>query len=171
MRRLGQPAEVDTGRRALGQHRQADAVLQRRPGARGVRQRAVLGRAPARGRRGPWRRPAQPGNALDSGWLFDTRLDYSTGAHRPIRFLAQGRDVSATIDSALSGTPGFQNDGDNEITGIHVSDGDATEHGLLGAKRPRPFRDGWRVFYNQQHGDNIAWEILRVRGQGDRDDD
>ena len=112
------------------------------------------------------------GNALDSGWLFDTRLDYSTGAHKPVRIIAQGRDVSATIDSALSGTPGFHNDGDNELTGIHVSDGDPTEHGLLGAERPRPFRDGWRVFYNQQHGENIAWELLRVHfGDNDRDDD
>ncbi len=111
------------------------------------------------------------GNALDSGWLFDTRLDYSTGAQRPIRFLAQGRDVSATIDSALSGSPGFQNDGDNEITGFHVSDGDPTERGVLGAKRPRPFHDGWRVFYTQQHGDNVTWELLRAPRAGDRDDD
>ena len=109
------------------------------------------------------------GNALDSAWLFDTQLDYSTGAKRPIRFIAQGRDVSATIDSALSGTPGFKNDGDNEITGIHVSDGDPTEHGLLGAKRPHPFRDGWRVFYTQQHGDNVTWEILGPRREGDRE--
>jgi len=106
------------------------------------------------------------GNALDSGWLLDTRVDYSTGARKPVRFLAEGRDVAATIDSALSGTPGFQNEGDNEITGIHVSDGDPSPRGILGAKIPRPFRDGWRVFYNQQHGDNVAWELLRL-GRGD----
>jgi hypothetical protein len=113
------------------------------------------------------------GNALDSGWLLDTRVDYSTGAARPVRFLAEGRDVSATIDSALQGTSGFKNDGDNEITGIHVSDGDATPHGLLGARIPRPFSDGWRVFFNQQHGENVAWELLRLRrGDGhNRDDD
>ena len=112
------------------------------------------------------------GNALDSGWLFDTRIDYSTGAHKPIRIIAEGRDVSATIDSALSGTPGFQNEGDNEITGIHVSNGDPTPHGLLGAKRPTPFKDGWRVFYTQQHGENIVWELLlRHSSRSDRDDD
>jgi hypothetical protein len=75
--------------------------------------------------------------------------------------MAQGRDVSATIDSALGSIAGngFQNDGDNEITGIHISDGDPTVDGILGAKRLRPFRGGWRVFYTQQHGDNITYEI------------
>jgi hypothetical protein len=29
--------------------------------------------------------------------------------------------------------------GDNEITGIHVSDGDPSSAGILGAKLPRPF--------------------------------
>ncbi len=55
---------------------------------------------------------------------------------------------------------GFQNEGDNEITGIHVSDGDPTPGGVLGAKGPHPFRDGWRVFWTQQHGDNTTWEIV-----------
>jgi hypothetical protein len=70
---------------------------------------------------------------------------------------------SATVDSGLSGSPGFTNDGDNEITGIHVSDGDPSVKGILGAKTPQPFRpDGlWRVFWTQQHGDNITWELIR----------
>src|SRR5262249_20423335 len=110
------------------------------------------------------------GNALDSGWLFDVRKDYSNPANHPLRLIAQGRDPSATIDSGLQGTPGFQNDGDNEITGFHVSDGDPSPGGLLGAARPRPFHDGWRVFYTGQHGDNITWEIIRAGG-GDDDDD
>ena len=37
--------------------------------------------------------------ALDSGFLFDVDRDYSHGT-QPIRFLAEGRDASATIDSA-----------------------------------------------------------------------
>ena len=41
-----------------------------------------------------------------------------------------------------------------------MSDGDATIGGILGAKTPKPFQDGWRLFWNQQHGDNFAWEIL-----------
>ena len=74
--------------------------------------------------------------------------------------LALGRDPSATIDSSLSAAgAGFQNDGDNEITGFHISDGDPTTGGILGAKVPTPYRDGWRVFYTQQHGDNVTWEI------------
>jgi hypothetical protein len=111
-------------------------------------------------------------NAFDSAYMFDVRKDYSDAANQPIRTLAQGRDPSATIDSGLLGTSGFQNEGDNEITGIHVSDGDAGPDGLLGAKVPRPFRDGWRVFYTQQHGDNVTYEIVRNPGSGDeRDDD
>ena len=101
-------------------------------------------------------------NALDSAFLFDVRLDYSNSANQPVRILAQGRDSSATIDSAFSGMPGYQNDGDNEITGFHVSDGDPTSHGLLGTKLPLPFHFGWRVFYTGQHGDNRTFEILPV---------
>ena len=106
-------------------------------------------------------------NALDSAWLFDVDVDYSNPAHQPVRLMAQGRDPSATIDSGLQGTPGFQNDGDNEITGFHVSDGDPSTHGILGARRPRPFEDGWRVFYTGQHGDNVTWEIVRAAGCDD----
>jgi hypothetical protein len=103
-------------------------------------------------------------NALDSAFVFDVRIDYSNSANQPVRMLAQGRDPSATIDSAFSGMPGYQNEGDNEITGFHVSDGDPTIHGLLGAKNPRPFQDGWRAFYTGQHGDNRTFEILPVNG-------
>jgi hypothetical protein len=31
---------------------------------------------------------------------------------------------------------------------------------LPGAKRPKPFHAGWRLFNTQQHGDNYTWEIL-----------
>jgi hypothetical protein len=101
-------------------------------------------------------------NALDSLYLFDTAADYgSASTPAPIRVLAQGRDPSAVVDSGFSGKEGFQNDGDNEITGIHVSDGDPNTTGVLGAKRPHPFSHGtWRVFYTGQHGDNYTWEIL-----------
>jgi hypothetical protein len=100
-------------------------------------------------------------NALDSAYLFHVNVDYSDPSQQPVRILAQGRDPSATIDSALGALgKGFQNDGDNELTGIHISDGDPTPDGILGAKLPDPFSNGWRVFYTQQHGDNITWEIL-----------
>jgi hypothetical protein len=99
--------------------------------------------------------------ALDSAYLFDVNADYKNG-QQPVRFIAEGRDPSATVDSALSAAGnGFQNDGDNEITGLHASDGDATVAGLFGAKTPTLFRGGWRLFWTQQHGDNITWEITR----------
>jgi hypothetical protein len=100
-------------------------------------------------------------NALDSAYLYRVSGDFDD-APTPVRVLAEGRDPSATIDSALGDakTPGFVNDGDNEITGIHISDGDATAAGLLGAKVPRPFTRGWRVFWTQQHGDNVTWEVI-----------
>jgi hypothetical protein len=113
-------------------------------------------------------------NALDSAWLFDLNTNYANSANQPIRILAQGRDPSATIDSGLLGTTGFQNEGDNEITGFHVSNGDPGVQGLLGEKEPKPFKDNWRVFYTQQHGDNFTWEIISTRknnGQGDDNDD
>jgi hypothetical protein len=54
----------------------------------------------------------------------------------------------------------FNNEGDNEITGWHLSDGNPTVNGLLGSKIPKPFQEGWRLFFTQQHGDNFTWEIL-----------
>jgi Bacterial protein of unknown function (DUF839) len=99
-------------------------------------------------------------NAFDSGYLFDLRTSYARGA-APVRFLAEGRDEAATEDNMLGALGnGFQNEGDNEITGIHMSDGDPSPAGILGAKLPRPFSDGWRLFWTQQHGQNITWEIL-----------
>jgi len=106
-------------------------------------------------------------NALDSGFLFDVTRNYADGS-QPTRFLAQGRDPSATIDSAIRDiTPPvpFKNDGDNEITGIHTSDGDPSPDGILGARVPsRPFdpSSAWRTFYNGQHGDNIMWRLITL---------
>jgi secreted PhoX family phosphatase len=98
-------------------------------------------------------------NALDSGFVFDVTKDYSNTANRPVRWLAEGRDASATIDSAGGGFG--KNDGDNEITGTTVSDGDPSVGGILGAKLPHLFQGGgWRWFYTQQHGDNPTYEVV-----------
>jgi hypothetical protein len=106
-------------------------------------------------------------NALDSAWVFDTRTDYSKPANQPVRMIAQGRDTSATLDSAYSAAGnGFQNEGDNEITGFHVSNGDPTVNGILGAANPNPFHYGWRAFVNNQHGDNIMDEIVANPANG-----
>jgi hypothetical protein len=91
-------------------------------------------------------------NALDSAYLLDVTEDQPA----PLRFIAEGRDPSATFDAEHSG---HGNDGDNEITGIHVSDGDPSVAGLLGAKVPTLFSDGWRMFWTQQHGDNYTYEV------------
>jgi Bacterial protein of unknown function (DUF839) len=99
-------------------------------------------------------------NALDSAWAFDVTLDYSNPANQPVLFLAEGRDPSATLDSAFGSFSGFQNEGDNEITGIHMSNGDPSTAGILGAAVPKLFKDGWRLFYTAQHGENMTWEIL-----------
>jgi len=108
-------------------------------------------------------------NALDSGFVFDVTADYSTGL-QPIRWLAEGRDPSAALDAANGGFG--KNDGDNEVTGPYVSDGDPSVRGILGAKIPNVFRDGWRWFWTQQHGDNFTWEVLpRSRGDDDRGED
>ncbi len=105
-------------------------------------------------------------NALDSGYIIDLTADYADPANVPARLLAEGRDPSATLDSAFGSFAGFQNEGDNEITGFHVSNGDPSARGLLGATIPRPFKDGWRIFWTQQHGENFTWEILPNTGNG-----
>jgi hypothetical protein len=100
-------------------------------------------------------------NALDSGFVFDATKDYSNPANVPVRWLAEGRDPSATLDADNAGFG--KNEGDNEITGIHVSDGDPTKNGILGAKLPKPWEGAglWRVFYTQQHGDNNTFEVVK----------
>jgi len=95
---------------------------------------------------------------FDAGWVFDVDVNYANADNKPIRWLAQGRDALAAIDSA---TGGFgKNDGDNEITGVHVSDGDTGPGGILGAKAPHLFHGGWRWFWTQQHGGNFLFEVI-----------
>jgi hypothetical protein len=96
-------------------------------------------------------------NALDSAWAFDV----TDATPSPWRWLAEGRDASATYDAGCGSACG--NDGDNEITGLHVSDGDPTVGGILGAKLPELNNKEWRWFYTQQHGDNFTYEVLLNR--------
>ena len=97
-------------------------------------------------------------NALDSAYALDVRLDYANPKNQPVRWLAEGRDPSATIDSAFGGFG--KNEGDNEITGLHVSDGDPGTRGILGAEVPDVRNPQWRWFYTQQHGDNTTWQVM-----------
>src|SRR5471030_274829 len=106
-------------------------------------------------------------NALDSAYSFNVGVDFSNPQNQPVRLIAEGRDPSATLDSAGGGFG--KNEGDNEITGFHVSDGDPGVGGILGAKDPKlgahgGASGGWRMFYTQQHGDNPTYEVLLQRG-------
>jgi hypothetical protein len=105
-------------------------------------------------------------NALDSAFAFDVTKDYSNPATQPIRWLAEGRDPSATLDGSASPTGFGKNDGDNEITGALVSDGDPTAGGILGAQVPDLSDASWRWFWTQQHGDNTTWEVLSRHHHG-----
>ena len=93
-------------------------------------------------------------NRLDSIWAYDL-----TDPANPVRFLALGRDTASEADAALldADTAGFQNEGDNEVTGVHASSGSPFVSGMQGRtgslSNPR-----W--FFTQQHGKNIVWEIL-----------
>jgi hypothetical protein len=97
-------------------------------------------------------------NGLDSGWVWNVNSDYSQAANQPVRWLAEGRDASATLDADNAGFG--SNEGDNEITGVFVSDGDTGTDGVLGSKAPDLDNSKWRWFYTQQHGDNYTYEVL-----------
>jgi hypothetical protein len=45
------------------------------------------------------------------------------------------------------------------FTGIHVSDGDPTAAGLLGAEVPDLSDPSWRTFWTRQHGGNVTREV------------
>jgi len=92
-------------------------------------------------------------NKLDSIWAF--QVDRPRGV--PARFLALGRDDASTLDAHLAdaNTPGFQNDGDNEPTGLHVSNGLSGIPDLIGREGPEESR----LFFTQQHGLNQVFEV------------
>jgi hypothetical protein len=106
-------------------------------------------------------------NALDSAFTLDVTRDYSNAFNQPIRWLAEGRDPSATLDGSATPTGFGKNDGDNEITGVLVSDGDTAVNGILGAKTPNLSNASWRWFYTQQHGDNATYEVVPLDRGGD----
>jgi hypothetical protein len=96
-------------------------------------------------------------NALDSVWAFDVR-----GADiNARRFIALGRDIASEQDVTFSeaGTPGFQNEGDNEPTGLHISDGSTSIQSLQG-KPENPVESRW--YFTQQHGLNTVYQIIRT---------
>ena len=71
------------------------------------------------------------------------------------------RDVVTFVEDA--GDTLGSNEGDNEITGVHVSDGDPGAQGILGAKARNLSNGEWRFFWTQQHGDNVTWEVTAAK--------
>jgi len=104
-------------------------------------------------------------NALDSAFVWNVDRDYSNPANQPLRWLAEGRDPSATLDAANGGFG--SNEGDNEITGLYVSDGATGADDVLGSEAPNLRNDRWRWFYTQQHGDNRTYEVSLENGHDD----
>jgi hypothetical protein len=94
--------------------------------------------------------------------VFDASQDSSKAHPVPVRWLAQGRDAAATLDASASPVGFGKNEDDNEITGIHVSNGNPGVKGILGAKVPNlTAGDGkWRWFSTRQHGDNDTFEVI-----------
>jgi Alkaline phosphatase PhoX len=85
-------------------------------------------------------------NKLDSIWAY--KLDQ----HHPdrsiaTRFVALGEDRMAPIAT----------EEDNEPTGVHMSEGDSTIHGLIGTREFR--KDRAMLFFTQQHGENNVFEV------------
>lgn len=100
---------------------------------------------------------------LDSVWAYD--LSRPRVAAK--RFVALGRDRASETDVALgeADTPGFQNEGDNEPTGLHISDGGASPADIVG--RRSPSQDSL-IFFTQQHGENNLYLVIPA---SDRQDD
>ena len=82
-------------------------------------------------------------NILDSVWAYDLRKPNAD----PVRFIALGRDIVASV-------PGGE---DNEPTGVLVSDGDSSVAGLLGHVSLVP--DDSRLFFTEQHGEHTVYEV------------
>ena len=86
-------------------------------------------------------------NKLDSIWAYRLK-DSDPSKNVVTRFLALGQD-------SVAGVPGQE---DNEPTGVHMSEGDTTIEGLIGTKAFK--KDGARLFFTQQHGENNLYEVF-----------
>src|SRR5438046_8959769 len=83
-------------------------------------------------------------NKLDSIWAYKLDKNHTT-RNTVARFVALGLDPLAT-------------DEDNEPTGLHMSEGDATINGLIGTKAFK--KDRARLIYTQQHGETDVAEVF-----------
>jgi hypothetical protein len=83
-------------------------------------------------------------NKLDSIWAYKLNTQHPD-RNIAARFVALGLDRMAT-------------DEDNEPTGIHMSEGDSSIHGLIGTREFRT--DRARLFFTEQHGENNLFEVF-----------
>jgi hypothetical protein len=83
-------------------------------------------------------------NTLDSIWAYKLNRQHPERS-LAARFVAPGLDRMAT-------------DEDNEPTGLHMSEGDATIGGLIGTKEFK--KDRARLFFTEQHGENNLFEVF-----------
>jgi secreted PhoX family phosphatase len=83
-------------------------------------------------------------NQLDSIWAYKLNRQHPD-RNLVARFVALGLDRMAT-------------DEDNEPTGLHMSEGDSTIHGLIGTREFRT--DRARLFFTEQHGENNLFEVF-----------
>jgi len=86
-------------------------------------------------------------NTVDSIWAYRLSRQHPE-RNIASRFVALGQDK-------LAGVAGEE---DNEPTGIHMSEGDATIGGLIGTREFRT--DRVRLFFTQQHGENNLFEVF-----------
>jgi hypothetical protein len=86
-------------------------------------------------------------NKLDSVWAYNLKKDHPS-ENTVARFIALGEDRMAPIAT----------EEDNEPTGLHMSEGDSTIEGLIGAKELN--KDRALLFFTQQHGENNLFEVF-----------
>lgn len=86
---------------------------------------------------------------LDSIWSFDLTKPLGQVNADAQRLVALGRDPESLNNQKEN----------NEPTGVFVSDGDATQVGLLGTKDPAT-QTGVRIFFTEQHGLNQTYEVV-----------
>ena len=116
------------------------------------------------------RTPSTRAGFFDAGTDYSNSSKKSRSASSPWDVMPRRHSIRLSAVCGESPSQTFYNDGDNEITGIHVSDGDPGKGtGSSARKDPKPFRGNgaWRAFYTQQHGDNNTFELIRSNTRND----
>jgi hypothetical protein len=85
-------------------------------------------------------------NKLDSIWAYKLNQQHPERSIAA-RFVGLGEDRMAPIAT----------EEDNEPTGLHMSEGDSTIHGLIGTREFR--KDRAMLFFTQQHGENNLFDV------------